>query len=321
MTVICDTQWCAATERTVAMKKVIFTTLAVLLFLTGAGLLLYPHARQLLSEYENRQEISHFQEEKLQMTQESGQDGKTGADYGELLRQMQAYNASIYENGQSGLVDAWSYEQNPFDFQASGLPDDMVGYITIDAMDLEMPLYVGASRENMLKGAVVLGQTSMPIGGENTNCVIAAHRGNGGIPMFREIEVLQEGDRVEITNLWETIEYQVEKCIVIEPDNVDAVKILPGEDMVTLITCHPYPQNYQRYVVYCKRADGEQADADEALQERVGDGIPYESSEEDIRMEQLFNVIALGGLLVVFLVAVICLFVRQRKQRRKGRDR
>ena len=303
------------------MKKVIFTTLAVLLFLAGASLLLYPHARRLLSEYENGQEISRFQDEKLRIEQGSGQEGSTGTDYGELLGQMQEYNASIYENGQSGLVDAWSYEQNPFDFQASGLPDDMVGYITIDAMDLRMPLYVGASRENMLKGAVVLGQTSMPIGGENTNCVIAAHRGNGGIPMFREIEVLQAGDKVEITNLWETIEYQVEKCIVIEPDDVDAVKILPGEDMVTLITCHPYPQNYQRYLVYCKRAGEEQTDGDAGLQAKLGDGLPYESSGEDIRMERMLNLIALGGLLTVFLLAVVFLFTRRKKKERKRRDR
>lgn len=303
------------------MKRVIFTTLAVLLFLAGASLLLYPHARSLMSEYENGQEISRFQDEKLRIEQGSGQEGSTGTDYGGLLQQMQEYNASIYENGQSGLVDAWSYEQNPFDFQASGLPDDMVGYITIDAMDLRMPLYVGASRENMLKGAVVLGQTSMPIGEENTNCVIAAHRGNGGIPMFREIEVLQEGDKVEITNLWETIEYQVEKCIVIEPDDVDAVKILPGEDMVTLITCHPYPQNYQRYVVYCRRAGEGQADGDEELQARLGDGLPYESSAKDIRTEQMLNLIALGGLLTVFLLAVIFLFTRRKKKKRKRRDR
>lgn len=303
------------------MKKVIFTTLAVMLFLAGAALLLYPHARRLLSEYENGQEISRFQDEKLRIEQGSGQEGSTGTDYGELLGQMQEYNASIYENGQSGLVDAWSYEQNPFDLQASGLPDDMVGYITIDAMDLRMPLYVGASRENMLKGAVVLGQTSMPIGGENTNCVIAAHRGNGGIPMFREIEVLQAGDKVEITNLWETIEYQVEKCIVIEPDDVDAVKILPGEDMVTLITCHPYPQNYQRYLVYCKRAGEEQTDGDAGLQAKLGDGLPYESSGEDIRMERMLNLIALGGLLTVFLLAVVFLFTRRKKKERKRRDR
>lgn len=303
------------------MKRVIFTTLAVLLFLAGAALLLYPHARRLLSEYENGQEISRFQDEKLRIEQVSGQEGSTGTDYGGLLGQMQEYNASIYENGQSGLVDAWSYEQNPFDLQASGLPDDMVGYITINAMDLRMPLYVGASRENMLKGAVVLGQTSMPIGGENTNCVIAAHRGNGGIPMFREIEVLQAGDKVEITNLWETIEYQVEKCIVIEPDDVDAVKILPGEDMVTLITCHPYPQNYQRYLVYCKRAGEEQTDGDAGLQAKLGDGLPYESSEEDIRMERMLNLIALGGLLTVFLLAVVFLFTRRKKKERKRRDR
>ena len=138
----------------------------------------------------------------------------------------------------------------------------MIGYISIEAMGEQLPLYIGANEENMKQGAVVMGQTSMPIGGTGTNCVIAAHRGYRGIPMFQYIEVLKPGDKVEISNLWETLEYQVVKSIVISPDDIEAVKIVPGADMLTLITCHPYTKNYQRYVVYCTRVPGDDAAAD-----------------------------------------------------------
>ena len=95
--------------------------------------------------------------------------------------------------------------------------------------------------------------------------------------MFREIERLVPGDRVEITNLWETLSYEVVKCIVIYPDDTDAVKIIPGEDMVTLVTCHPYTENYQRYVVYCVRTDGSGEEASGA----EGNGADKNTVEEN----------------------------------------
>ena len=205
---------------------------------------------------------------------------------------MKAYNEKIFRDGQSGLTDAWNFQQPVFrlsDYDTSG---DAVGYLSIEAMDLELPLYLGASDENLDKGAAVLGQTSMPIGGTNSNCVIAAHRGWKGIPMFRDIELLQPGDKVILTNLWETLEYQVVKCIVITPDDIDAVKIMAGEDMLTLITCHPYTYNFQRYVVYCSRNG--QISAEELPRE----GVTYVSSQKEIEREQKWNfagLTVLGG--------------------------
>lgn len=291
------------------MKRIWLFILAGLLLLTGLGILLYPNINRLAAGFTDREKISHFREEQKEAEEEE-------TPYADLLIQMQDYNEEIYENGQEDLKDVWSYEQNPFDFDTAGLADDMIGYITIDAMDEEMPLYIGANEENMSKGAVVMGQTSMPIGGENTNCVIAAHRGYRGIPMFQYIEVLQPGDKVEITNLWETIEYEVVKCIVIRPDDIDAVKIVPGQDMLTLITCHPYTQNYQRYVVYCRRSDGEENDdANDPLP--VFDGVAYESSEEDIHREQMINIAAPAGLAVLCLVVVMVVCARGRKHRKR----
>ena len=120
-------------------------------------------------------------------------------------------------------------------------------------MDLELPLYLGANEENMSKGAAQLTETSMPIGENNTNMAVVAHRGYSHAKMFREIEKLKIGDEIFITNFWETMTYKVERIEVISPDEIDKIRIQEGKDMVTLVTCHPYPHNYQRYLVYCER--------------------------------------------------------------------
>lgn len=174
--------------------------------------------------------------------------------YTELYEAMQQYNESIYANGQSGLTDAWSYQQASFDLTAYGVEDGAMGVISIPKMDVELPIYLGATYDNMAAGAVHLSQTSLPIGGENTNCVIAAHRGWYGAPFFRYIELLEVGDEVYITNLWETLTYRVSEIKVIKPNDINEILIQPGRDMLTLLTCHPYASGGRyRYVVYCDR--------------------------------------------------------------------
>ena len=120
-------------------------------------------------------------------------------------------------------------------------------------MDIELPILLGANEENMSSGAVHLTGTSYPIGGVNTNCVIAAHRGYSRTAMFRDIEALEVGDKIYIENFREKLIYQVTELRIIEPTDIDKLLIQEGKDMVTLVTCHPYGYNYQRYVVFCER--------------------------------------------------------------------
>ena len=119
-----------------------------------------------------------------------------------------------------------------------------------------LSLYLGATYKHMADGAAHLSQTSLPIGGENTNCVIAGHRGYNGASYFRYIEKLKVGDVVSITNLWETLTYRVAEIKIIDPHEVKEILIQDGRDLVTLLTCHPYASGgRQRYVVYCERIE------------------------------------------------------------------
>ncbi|MFQ9029452.1 MAG: class C sortase [Oscillospiraceae bacterium] len=175
--------------------------------------------------------------------------------YPELLAELQAYNQRIYTEKQSGLVDLEACEEPAADLTAYGIEDEIIGVLEIPAMELTMPVYLGASDVHLTAGAAVLGNTSAPIGGDSTNCVIAGHRGWRGADYFRHIDRLQVGDTVTLTNLWETLTYTVADIQIIQPHEVDKIKIQPNRDLLTLLTCHPYASGgRQRYVVYCERA-------------------------------------------------------------------
>ena len=174
--------------------------------------------------------------------------------YPELWESMTAYNQRIYADGQSTLSEAGAYQAAVFSLTDFDLPDETFGVISIPKLDLEMPLYLGATDENMANGAAVLSGTSIPIGGSNTNAVIAGHRGWGGAAYFRYITELSIGDEVVITNLWERLRYRVVGTKIIEPHEIENILIQPGRDMVTLLTCHPYASGgKQRYLLYCQR--------------------------------------------------------------------
>lgn len=257
-----------SSRKTSSLGKLVLL-ISMICVLGGVGILSYQIWHSWLGQQRTEQEVSSFHGtlEELQAEDEQADEQPAETPYPELLTDMQAYNQQLYETGQSGLVDAWSYEQQAFDLSQYGLSSDVVGTLSIPAMEEELPIYLGATQDNMSKGVVVLGQTSMPIGGENTNCVIAGHRGYDGIPFFREIERLQVGDSVYLTNFWGVLEYQVKSTEVIVPDNVEAVLIQPGKSMLTLVTCHPYPENTYRYVVYCEAVDSPEAETVPGQQE------------------------------------------------------
>ena len=182
------------------------------------------------------------------------EERKPEQSYPELLTALQDYNQRIYAEKQSDLTSLDACEEPAVDLAAYGIEDEILGVLEIPAMELTMPVYLGASDAHLAAGAAVLGNTSAPIGGDNTNSVFAGHRGWRGADYFRHIDRLQAGDTVQVTNLWETLTYTVADIQIIQPQEVDKIKIQQGRDLLTLLTCHPYASGgKQRYVVYCER--------------------------------------------------------------------
>lgn len=171
----------------------------------------------------------------------------------ELYQRLTAENEQLFQDGQEGLKDPFNYLQPSIDLAEYGLADNRIGYLKVPAMHIVLPVYLGANEENMKMGAVHLTGTSYPIGGDNTNVVIAAHRGYATQAMFRDIEKLQPGDLIEVENFRETLTYRVTATKIVSPDALEDIEIKPGKEMMTFSTCHPYTQNYQRYLVYSER--------------------------------------------------------------------
>ena len=217
--------------------------LAALLAVAGICVMLWPTFTGSRLESHAEEAAQTFLEER-----------KTEQQYPELLAALQAYNQRIYAEKQAGLVDLEACEEPAAGLTAYDIEDEIIGVLEIPAMELTMPIYLGASDGHLAAGAAVLGNTSAPIGGANTNCVIAGHRGWKGADYFRHIDKLAVGDTVKLTNLWETLTYTVTDTQIIQPHEVDVIKIQSDRDLLTLLTCHPYASGgKQRYVVYCER--------------------------------------------------------------------
>ena len=217
--------------------------LVVLLAVAGICVMLWPVFTRHKLQADTDAAVQSFLEER-----------KPEQQYPELLAELQAYNQRIYTEKQSGLVDLKACEEPAVDLAAYGIDDEIIGVLEIPAMELTMPVYLGALDDHLAAGAAVLGNTSAPIGGDNANSVIAGHRGWRGADYFRHIDRLQMGDTVTLTNLWETLTYTVADIRIIQPHEVEKIKIQPNRDLLTLITCHPYASGgKQRYVVYCER--------------------------------------------------------------------
>lgn len=201
----------------------------------------------------NRCRYQYEAETKIRNFEEQREDPGTDIRLDILYQDLQAYNQKIYEEKQSGLADPFSYETPGLDLQSYGLKTDQMGVLRIPKMNLEIPIYFGAGSENLERGAGILGQTSFPLGEKNSNTVLAAHRGWKGIPMFLNIQELSPGDEVEIRTFWEILTYQVSEIKIIDPAEIEQVLIQEDRDLVTLLTCHPLAENYQRYLVIAER--------------------------------------------------------------------
>lgn len=319
------------------MRRKVIKFFGMLVLLAGLGVFLYPMATKYLAQYECKKVIREFEAQ----IEENGEQEKCEEEVldeaeiketsnhkiSELLQELQTYNERLYEEGQSGLQDPFDYETSSIDLTKYGFSQNVIGTLWIPRMEVELPIYLGASHENMALGAGLLGETSVPIGGENTNVVIAAHRGWKGIPMFRDIQDLQLGDKIWITTLWDTLLYRVCELKVILPGDSHEILIQEGRDLVTLLTCHPYTKNYQRYMVVAERSIEEESTKEEDLQDasKTYEEEPEsaeivqgeETAEEQFSNRQIwledYGVwIGFGSLLVMFM-----LYVFSRKRRKK----
>ena len=286
--------------------------IAAAVFLAGAAVFLGPYVNRWMADRDASDVIETFQAETDagRAAEDSGGDNEGGGGNGDaergettvqtgdysagvsaetlaaLREELSAYNREIYENGQADLKDPFSYETPGFDLTEYGFSQNVIGVLWIPRIEENLPIYLGADHDNMAKGAALLGETSMPLGETDSNTVIAAHRGWKGIPMFRNIQQIQIGDKIQITTPWDVLIYRVCDLKIISPDDSQEIFIQEGRELVTLLTCHPYPHNYQRYLVFAERSAEKPQTVEEDLAEVGKTWDPSPREVEDISGEE-----------------------------------
>ena len=215
-------------------KTVIFLTLG---FLIGICILLYPAFSDYWNSKTQSRAITDY---------ESVLENMDAAEYTALFENAHAYNKALYET-EFPLVN---HAKVPGYYDTLRITDnDMIGYLRIDRIGVELPVYHGTSEEVLGKGVGHLEGSSLPVGGENTHCVMSAHRGLPSSKLFTDLDRMEKGDTFQITVLDQVLTYQVDQIKVITPTELSDLQIVKGKDYCTLFTCTPYGINTHRLLV------------------------------------------------------------------------
>ena len=215
-------------------KTVIFLTLG---FLIGVCILLYPAFSDFWNSKTQSQAITDYESVLSNLNEE---------EYAALLENAHAYNRALYETDYP-LIDYKKVQGYSDTLRVS--ENDMIGYLEIDRIGVSLPVYHGTSEEVLNKGVGHLEGSSLPVGGENTHCVMSAHRGLPSSKLFTDLDRLEKGDTFRIVVLDQVLTYQVDFIKVIEPTDVSDLQIIDGGDYCTLFTCTPYGINTHRLLV------------------------------------------------------------------------
>lgn len=216
--------------------------MVILLFLAGAGVFLYPDLSNWYMERHQGDVIQTYEKTVETVSAEVLEAEK------EAVRQ---YNRSILEN-QVILTDPFDEDavrRDAAQYEQRLALDEVMAHIEIPEIQVYLPIYHGTEKETLEKGIGHLENTSLPMGGTGTHCVLSGHTGLPSAELFTNLEKLEEGDLFFIHVLDETLAYETDRIEVVKPDDVSSLGIDAGQDYVTLITCTPYGKNTHRLLV------------------------------------------------------------------------
>ena len=219
------------------MKRDKVGILLVLMLFIGVCGLLYPAVSQYWNTKTQTRAIDNYQAILDSLKQE---------DYTMFFQAAETYNADLNQL-EKPLFDYRQLEGYNEILNVTG--NGIMGYLSIQKLGVELPVYHGISPEVLNIACGHLEGTSLPVGGESTQCVLSAHRGLPHAKLFTDLDKMELGDTFILTVLDRTLTYQVDQIKVVRPDEIDDVQIADGEDLCTLLTCTPYGINSHRLLV------------------------------------------------------------------------
>ena len=272
------------------MRKHLSTILLVFILLIGLSLLLYPTVSDYWNSFHQTRAIATYAENVAKLDNNQ---------YDQLWEDARAYNEALCFRSNPYYLSEEQKAQYESLLDVSGL--GVMGYIEIPKIDVSLPIYHG-TEESVLQIAVGhLDWTSLPVGGESTHCVLSGHRGLPSAKLFTNLDRLREGDTFLLRILDEVLTYEVDQILIVEPQEIGALKIEEGKDYCTLVTCTPYGINTHRLLVRGHRIDN----IEEAKTVRV--------TADAIQIEPLL-VAPIVAIPMLLILLILLLLPRRRKR-------
>lgn len=276
------------------MKKSLSTVITIAIMVVGAGLLLYPSVSNYINQANSARVIYDYDQLAANASRE---------DIDAMLLQAQEYNTELYNTpGSFAEPDLVQGYDNLLDVTGTGI----MGYISIEKLGVNLPIYHGTATEVLQVGVGHLEGSSLPVGGPGTHCVLSGHRGLPSSKLFTDLDKLEVGDRFVITVLDTKLVYEVDQIKVVLPDEISDLQVVEGMDYCTLLTCTPYGINTHRLLVRGVRVD------------EVG-AIPSASAvNEALRVDPLIVAPIIASPFLLGAIGVAS-YVTDRKRRKRKR--
>ena len=219
------------------MRKHLTTVLIIVMFIVGLSVLLYPAISNYINQKNASKVISEYND-KLENTSSDRIES--------MFAQAQDYNKRLGETSSAfynpELVKGYD---TTLDITGTGI----MGYIDIDRIGVELPIYHTVDDSVLSAGAGHLEGTSLPIGGASTHCVLSGHRGLPSAKLFTDLDELEIGDEFTITVLDQKLTYRIDRIKTVKPSETEDLQIESGKDYCTLMTCTPYGINSHRLLL------------------------------------------------------------------------
>ena len=274
------------------MKKNVVRIILIVGFCIGLIISLYPLISNIYSRKNQIQVINDYTEDIKEI------------DTKQIAKELELANAYNRKLNQTIVLT------DPFDPSAIDMADDVyydilnytddgvMAYINIPKIDVNLPIYHGTDSEHMLKGVGHLVGTSFPVGGVDTHAVLSAHSGLSTAELFTNLADLKKGDLFYIHVLDDVLAYEVDKINVVKPDETNDLKIVPGQDYVTLVTCTPYGSNSHRLLVR-----GHRVEYDPDLEKQES-----KKANNDVWFKEYIKSIVSGiGIIVLIIIFIVVL--------------
>lgn len=279
------------------MKRIVIILLAVLLVLAALAVALYPMISNYVNDKYQSTVRTEYEEELRELDDAKLREAKAAAD---------AYNASLapIQFNSEGVAAASLNYDDLLNLSGSGI----MGYIVIDQIGVNLPIYHGTGETVLEEGVGHLIGSSLPVGGIGTHAVLTGHSGVAGKRLFSDIDQLTAGDVFLLRVLGETLAYQVVEINTVLPHETALLEPVSGEDLCTLVTCTPFGVNSHRLLVRGSRIPYEQA-AD-IIEQTKAEAKPAKSTWE----AQYVTGLLIGGGVFLSVIAVLVILRKRKKK-------